>query len=58
MELSLTTTNFAHRGTNIKSNCYFYSSSALLGLTYFIITSRYFNTTLQFAIIFQIHKKM
>jgi len=55
MELSLTAMNFAHRGTNIKSNCYFYSGSALLGLTYFTITTRYFNTTLQIFISHHIH---
>jgi len=56
MELSITAMNFAHRGTNIKSNCYVYSSSALLELIYFTNTTRYFKTTLQIFISHHVHR--
>ena len=55
MQLFITAMNFAHRRTNIKSTCYFYSSSALLNLIYFTITTICFNITLQLFISQHIH---
>jgi hypothetical protein len=55
MELSITAMNFVHNETNIKSTCYFYSSSALLGLVHINITPGGFNITLQKFICHHIH---